>query len=89
MKGSVNDDSLYFVFERFRKREGVFFNSVCANKNISGNRLFGVFFGGSLLLFGDGIAPTIFEWASQFGYYFLQFTALSWINHMFLVPAIA
>lgn len=51
--------------------------------------LFGVFFGGSLLLFGDGVAPTIFEWASQFGYYFLQFTALSWINHMFLVPAIA
>lgn len=51
--------------------------------------LFGLFFGGTLVLFEGGAAPIIFEWASQFGYYFLQFSAVSWINHLFLVPAIA
>lgn len=51
--------------------------------------LFGLFFGGTLVLFEGNAAPTIFEWASQFGYYFFQFTAVSWINHLFLVPAIA
>ena len=40
-------------------------------------------------MFEGNAAPTIFEWASQFGYYFFQFTAVSWINDLFLVPAIA
>ena len=49
--------------------------------------LFGIFFSGTVILY-EGITPLIFEWASMFGYYFNQFSAVSWINHMFLVPTI-
>ncbi|MGA9466502.1 MAG: ABC transporter permease subunit [Exiguobacterium marinum] len=51
--------------------------------------LFGIFFGGTVLLH-EGIMPTVYEWSSMFGYYFRQFTAMTWMtNHLFLVPAIA
>ncbi|MGI1805105.1 ABC transporter permease subunit [Exiguobacterium sp. TDN 0502] len=49
--------------------------------------LFGIFFAGTVNL-NEGIAPSIFEWASMFGYYYHQFSATSWFNHMFLVPLI-
>lgn len=50
--------------------------------------LFGVFFGGTVFLF-EGVMPTLFEWSSMFGYYFKQFTAMTWMtSHMFLVPAL-
>lgn len=51
--------------------------------------LFGIFFGGTVLLH-EGVMPTIYEWSSMFGYYFGQFTAMTWMtNHLFLIPAIA
>ena len=50
--------------------------------------LFGIFFGGTVLL-QEGVMPTIYEWSSMFGYYFRQFTAMTWMtNHLFLVPAL-
>ena len=51
--------------------------------------LFGLFFGGTLSRFANDVSPTIFEWSSQFGFYFFQFSAVSWINHLFLIPAIS
>ena len=51
--------------------------------------LFGIFFGGTVLL-QEGVMPTIYEWSSMFGYYFRQFTAMTWMtNHLFMIPAIA
>ena len=49
--------------------------------------LFKIFFAGTVNLH-VGTAPTIFEWSSMFGYYYNQFSATSWLNHMFLVPLI-
>ncbi|WP_329470399.1 ABC transporter permease subunit [Exiguobacterium sp. 9-2] len=49
--------------------------------------LFDIFFAGTVNLH-VGTAPTIFEWSSMFGYYYNQFSATSWLNHMFLVPLI-
>ncbi|MCT4784788.1 ABC transporter permease [Exiguobacterium aestuarii] len=51
--------------------------------------LFGIFFGGTVILY-EGVMPTVYEWSSMFGYYFKQFTAMTWMtNHLFLIPAIA
>ncbi|WP_290772685.1 MULTISPECIES: ABC transporter permease subunit [unclassified Exiguobacterium] len=49
--------------------------------------LLGIFFAGTVNLY-EGVMPTIFEWSSMFGYYYNQFSATSWLNHMFLVPLI-
>lgn len=49
--------------------------------------LLGIFFAGTVALY-EGVMPTIFEWSSMFGYYYNQFSATSWLNHMFLVPLI-
>ncbi|MBQ6459274.1 MAG: ABC transporter permease subunit [Exiguobacterium sp.] len=51
--------------------------------------LFGIFFGGTVMLH-EVIIPTVYEWSSMFGYYFRQFTAMTWMtNHLFLVPAMS
>lgn len=48
--------------------------------------LFGIFFAGTVFVY-EGVVPTMFEWSSMFGSYFLQFAATTWMNYLFLIPA--